>query len=856
MFNSQPKRIVLKTVVIALGILAVHASAANIKIACVQMKLYKNVATNRDNIISHIQSEAAQGTRVVVFCECALSDYSMSFIQTISESTLNAAIAQIASACDTNDVYAIVGSPYFDGGTRYNAALVIDPDGQIIYRQYKVHAENPTMADGLKPAIFSIDGISASLFICHDERYNELMRLGVYAGAKIAFYIAFEQYTGQPGWKDFNYKCQIVGRAIENQTWTVSCNAPTGNESGDSPGHSRFIGPDGTIHAEAGYTETVIRHTFDPDSSSNEWALSGAETPLLSEFWEEGLRILQEKNPGYFPTVTADPNLHEDVGKLGSSANKNLSIALVQMKMTSSIATNATSVCSFIQSQASAGARVVVFPECALTDRDPSALPTVNQNDIDVALAQVAAQCATSDVYAIIGSPFRENGNLYNGAFVIDPEGNIIKRHAQIHTDLPAVFDEGEKMSLFKIDDVVCTVVVGHDIHFPEFYRIANLAGAQLCFWISYEDVSTPVDNSRFMAVCRAVENLTLSIFCNAGTGNDAGDSTGHSLIANKNGSIYVEADSVSDTAVRYTVDSSETSHSYAQRAFDHPTFTTFWQEGLDVIRLNNPEFYGDGIVDLDNLKIVINNWLATGDSAQDYSANLMGWWKFDQSSGGTVPDSSVNSNTGTLYNMDDSDWVDGYSINALDFDGSNDYVRVPDSSSISVGNGDFTLAAWIYPYSISGYRTILAKVHDTMYKEYSLSLYNGKIFFEIEQGANDGNAETIDAMVTTNEWQHIMAAYDASTQEVFIYYNGKPQNFTSTIGGPSNQTNDDLFIGMRGGSYFNQHFSGKIDEVEIYNCLALPSSLSPGDLNKDGIVSLHDFAFLAANWLKFVFAD
>jgi len=51
-------------------------------------------------------------------------------------------------------------------------------------------------------------------------------------------------------------------------------------------------------------------------------------------------------------------------------------------------------------------------------------------------------------------------------------------------------------------------------------------------------------------------------------------------------------------------------------------------------------------------------------------------------------------------------------------------------------------------------------------------------------------------------------------------------------------------------------NFSGKIDEVEIYNCLALPPSLSPGDFNKDGIVSLHDFAFLAANWLKFVFAD
>jgi len=603
MLESQFKRAGLRTVTISLIALFVQPSAADIQVACIQMKLYKNVATNRDNIISHIQREAARGTRVVVFPECALSDYSISFIRTIPQSTINDAITRIASACDRYDVYAIVGTPYFDGGTRYNAALVINPEGRIIYRQYKVHAENPTMADGLKPAIFKIDGIPATLFICHDERYCELMRLGVLAGAKIAFYISFEQYTGQPGWKDFNYRCQIVGRAIENQTWTVTCNAPIGNESGHSPGHSRIIGPDGTIYVEAGYTETVIRHAFDPNTSSNTWALEGAKTPLLREFWRQGLKVLQEKNPGYFPAVTAAPNLYKDIGKLGSSPDKKLSIALVQMRMTSDIAANAANACSFIESQASAGARVVVFPECALTDRDPSVLPTVDQNDIDAALARIAAQCATSNVYAIIGSPFRENGKLYNGAFVIDPHGRIIKRYAQIHTDLPGVFNEGEKMSLFKIDGVYCTLVVGHDIHFPEFYRIAVLAGAKLCFCIAYEAPSVPIDNSKFMVVCRAVESQTFGIFCNAGAGNDARDSTGHSLISNPNGGICVEAGLAANTAVRYTVDSSKAGYTYPRNGYNHPTFNTFWQEGLDIIRLNNPEFYGDPVAIPCNLR-------------------------------------------------------------------------------------------------------------------------------------------------------------------------------------------------------------------------------------------------------------
>ena len=91
-------------------------------------------------------------------------------------------------------MYSLVGTPYFDSGIRYNAILVINPNGDIIYRQYKAHVEveAPTMTDGDKPAIFEIDGVPCTLFICHDERYPELMRLGVYGGAKIAFYTSFE----------------------------------------------------------------------------------------------------------------------------------------------------------------------------------------------------------------------------------------------------------------------------------------------------------------------------------------------------------------------------------------------------------------------------------------------------------------------------------------------------------------------------------------------------------------------------------------------------------------------------------------------------------------------------------------
>ena len=43
-----------------------------------------------------------------------------------------------------------------------------------------------------------------------------------------------------------------------------------------------------------------------------------------------------------------------------------------------------------------------------------------------------------------------------------------------------------------------------------------------------------------------------------------------------------------------------------------------------------------------------------------DNSADLIGYWKFNEGTGSTLTDSTSNSNNGTLTNMDSSDWVNG----------------------------------------------------------------------------------------------------------------------------------------------------------------------------------------------------
>ena len=74
-------------------------------------------------------------------------------------------------------------------------------------------------------------------------------------------------------------------------------------------------------------------------------------------------------------------------------------------------------------------------------------------------------------------------------------------------------------------------------------------------------------------------------------------------------------------------------------------------------------------------------------------SAELVGWWKFDDGSGTTAVDSSGNGNDATVYG--DPQWVAGWLDGALQFDGVDDYVDLPIGSMIgSLTNSTFLIWA------------------------------------------------------------------------------------------------------------------------------------------------------------------
>jgi predicted amidohydrolase len=563
------------------------STAANIKIACVQMQVSSNIDTNTSRIIAFLETEAAQGTRVAVFPECAISGYDGKLVPNIPHTSIDTAVDRITAACRQHHIYAIVGTTWLDDAVRRNVALVIGPDGEILCRYAKTHVVESYNRNGDQLAWFTIDGEPATLFICHDERYPELMRIPVLAGAKIGFYISFESEASSG--KNFNYRCQIVGRAVENQTWVVSCNAPARNECGESHGQSRIIAPDGTIRQEASDAEMVIRETVDTSLSSNEWVRAGLHASPLDQFWQEGLRVLHSQHSRAFAETVPEPRLLPDRGRAVESPNARLRIACVQPVVTGGIAATADKLADLITLQATQRARVVVFPECALSGADAANLATLNQTAVDAALRRVGEACRRNNVYCVLGCAFPGQSTRYNGAFVIDPTSAVIERYAQIHIDRPGVFSGGDRLVMFKIDGVHATVLIGHDIHFPELTRIAALGGAKIVIALGYDRPTSRPETTESMVVCRSVENQIFTVWCNAGLGNDDGLSSGHSRIVSPTGKVLAEATDNPNASILATIDTTQASCNYPRAGAATPSLAAFWQEGLDVLWLQNP---------------------------------------------------------------------------------------------------------------------------------------------------------------------------------------------------------------------------------------------------------------------------
>jgi len=284
----------------------------------------------------------------------------------------------------------------------------------------------------------------------------------------------------------------------------------------------------------------------------------------------------------------------------------------------------------------------------------------------------------------------------------------------------------------------------------------------------------------------------------------------------------------------------------------------------IDLTILFKGDFEPDGDVDFNDYAVFADDWLySVGDIEGPTPTSA--WWKFDEESGSSAADSSVNNNTGTLYNMNDSDWIAGKFGNALDFDGSNDYVKVNDHASISFGTGSFSLSLWIKTTD-TGTRRILINGTSGPSPEtgcrYDIRYQGGKVYFVIDDDTTKTWLYSPNAVWGSGEWVHVVAVRNRTTDRMYLYRDSEPDcdksdDTNNSIDSPG----EPLLIGS--GEEGEEHFPGAIDDVRFYNYALSEDDIddlynsgpgvadSPANLNDDEIVDYEDLDIMLEDWLE-----
>lgn len=199
--------------------------------------------------------------------------------------------------------------------------------------------------------------------------------------------------------------------------------------------------------------------------------------------------------------------------------------------------------------------------------------------------------------------------------------------------------------------------------------------------------------------------------------------------------------------------------------------------------------------------------------------SGLVGWWKFDETTGLVAKDSSGYERDGELTSFDSSSvhWIAGPVGNALSFDGVDDFIKISGYKGI-VGSKPRSIACWI----------------KTAHLEPSILTWgseetSGKWFFGLQNellgnksiAVGIGGSQVLSDQVVDSGWNHlVMVLPDGqnSVRNLLFYVNGNPigLNYINAMRSIDTEESVDLLVG-KDAFGLNSNFYGAMDDLRIY---------------------------------------
>lgn len=236
--------------------------------------------------------------------------------------------------------------------------------------------------------------------------------------------------------------------------------------------------------------------------------------------------------------------------------------------------------------------------------------------------------------------------------------------------------------------------------------------------------------------------------------------------------------------------------------------------------------------------------WQVARDSAQiagnylypvnGINSDLEVYYRFDQFSGYTVPDQTGSNRPAILggnidFDFSTSGWITSTGFtsptnqNTLSFDGSGDYVSVPNITNYDVADTtDFAIEAWVKGSgtNFDGAGIITMATNSPTFTGFSMIVYQGRLGVEIGDGASVQSPATDDlygyTIIDDGDWHHVALSFNRAGQNVAFYVDGI-QEFSMN----SSLLGTDLTSGVFniGTNYdLSNDFNGNIDEVRFWS--------------------------------------
>jgi hypothetical protein len=196
--------------------------------------------------------------------------------------------------------------------------------------------------------------------------------------------------------------------------------------------------------------------------------------------------------------------------------------------------------------------------------------------------------------------------------------------------------------------------------------------------------------------------------------------------------------------------------------------------------------------------------------------SGLVGYWSMDEDVGTTVNDVTSNSNNGTANG---STIVDGKYRNGRWFDGSNDYIEVPNDSSLQLTT-TFSYSAWIYRNTdTGGWERLMAKANTSGLDYYMQIANDDKLHCGNHNSSATNNSRRSSISIPVGEWTYVACTLDSSLNW-HVYINGQLKDgLQEGSRVAANVSTRNLQFGRLGSaSTWYYTFQGKIDEFQLYD--------------------------------------